>query len=122
MTIKSERVAELIMAHISQLLLTELRDPRVVGVTITEVHIDRELEHAEVFVNALGDETREKEVLQGLKAARGFIRKELGTRLHIRRVPELHFKWDKRLEQAAHLDQVLNAIREEEKKNKGNAE
>jgi ribosome-binding factor A len=122
MTIKSERVAELIMAHISQLLLTDVRDPRVVGVTITEVHLDRELEHAEIWVNALGDESREKEVLQGLKAARGFIRKELGTRLKTRRVPELHFKWDKRLEQAAHLDTILNALKDEEKKNQANGE
>jgi ribosome-binding factor A len=111
MTIKSERVAELIMAHISQMLLVELRDPRLAGVTITEVNLDRELEHAEIFVNALGDEEREKDVLAAFRSAQGFIRKELGTRLRIRRVPLLHFKWDKRLEIAVHMDSVLDALK-----------
>ena len=111
MTIKSERVAELIMAHISQLLLTELRDPRLNMVTITEVLLDRELEHAEIYVNALGDEDREKDVLAGLKAATGYIRRELAGRLHVRRVPELHFKWDYTLQKAMHIDAVLDSLK-----------
>lgn len=112
MTIKSERIAELMMEHISQMLLRELRDPRLSGVTITEIKLDREIEHATIFVNALGDEEREKDVIAAFRNAQGFIRKELAGRLHVRRVPILHFKWDKMLEQALHMEAVLDALKE----------
>lgn len=114
MTIKSERVAELIMAHISRMLLTELRDPRVSGITITEVVLDREIEHAEIYVNALGDDEREKEVLAGLKAASGFIRRELASSLKVRRVPVLHFKWDHAFKHAMYMDSVLDSLKSQQ--------
>ncbi|MBI5929381.1 MAG: 30S ribosome-binding factor RbfA [Chloroflexi bacterium] len=110
MTIKSERVADLILSHLSQLMLTEVRDPRLHGVTIMEVRLDREIEHAEIFVNALGDETRRDDVMDGLRQAQGFLRKELASRLRLRRMPQLHFKWDVVLQQANHIEQVLDAL------------
>ncbi|MCQ3929005.1 MAG: 30S ribosome-binding factor RbfA [Chloroflexi bacterium] len=114
MTIKSERVADLILSHLSQLMLTEVRDPRLHGVTIMEVRLDREIEHAEIFVNALGDESRRDEVMEGLRQAQGFLRKELASRLRLRRMPQLHFKWDVVLQQANHIEEVLDALAERE--------
>lgn len=111
MSIKAQRVAQLIKNHLSTLLLTEVRDPRLDGVTITEVNLDRELEHAEIFVNALGDESREEEVLLGLESARGFLRRQLAQALTTRRTPELHFKWDRILQQAQQLEQVLDSLK-----------
>ena len=113
MTIKSDRVAELIQNHLSQLLLTDTRDPRLEGVTITEVKLDREIEHADIFVNALGDDSREKEVLAGLNQAKGFLRRELAQRLRLRRMPQLYFKWDLVLQQAHHMEAVLDALKKE---------
>lgn len=113
MTIKSDRVADLIQSHLSQLLLTDIRDPRLSGVTITAIKVDREIEHAEIFVNALADDAREKEVLAGLNKANGFLRRELAKRLSLRRMPQLHFKWDAILQQAHHMETVLDALKAE---------
>lgn len=114
MTIKSERVADLMLSHLSQMMLTEVRDPRLHGVTIMEVRLDREIEHADIFVNALGDESRRDDVMEGLRQAQGFLRKELASRLRLRRMPQLHFKWDVVLQQANHIEEVLDALAERE--------
>lgn len=110
MTIKSERVADLILSHLSQLMLTDVRDPRLHGVTIMEVRLDREIEHAEIFVNALGDESRRDDVIEGLRQAQGFLRKELASRLRIRRMPQLHFKWDVVLQRANQMEELLDSL------------
>lgn len=110
MTIKSERVAELIFNHLTQLLLTDVRDPRLQGVSITEVKLDREIEHANIFVNALGEEERRDEVLEALDRAQGFLRSELASRLRLRRMPQLHFDWDYTLEHALHMDELLDSL------------
>lgn len=113
MTIKQERMAERIREILSGLLLTEVTDPALQGVTITRVKIDRELEYAEAFVNALGDEDRQTEVMTGLKRAAGFLRREMGQRLRLRRVPHLNFQWDINLEHVEKIERKLDAIRAE---------
>ncbi|PJF44289.1 MAG: ribosome-binding factor A [Phototrophicales bacterium] len=110
MTIKSQRVADLIFEHLSQILLMEARDPRLQGLTITEVKLDRELEHAQIYVNALGEEERRDEVMEALERAKGFLRSELASRLRLRRMPELHFHWDYTIEAAMHIEEVLDSL------------
>lgn len=114
MTIKSERVAELILNHLSELLLMETRDPRLAGITVTDVKLDREIEHANIFVNALGEEERRGEVMQGLDKATGFLRRELAQRLRLRRMPELHFHWDSTLAYGAHIEELLESLHDDE--------
>lgn len=114
MSIKSERVAELILNHLSELLLMETRDPRLAGLTITDVQLDREIEHANIYVNALGEEERKGEVMQGLEKATGFLRRELAQRLRLRRMPELHFHWDYTLAYGNHIEELLDSLRDEE--------
>ena len=70
----SDRIREIL----SELLLMEVTDPALQGVTVTSVSLDREMEYADVRVNALGDESREKEVMRGLERANGFLRREIG--------------------------------------------
>ncbi|MBX3064264.1 MAG: 30S ribosome-binding factor RbfA [Anaerolineae bacterium] len=113
MTIKQERMTERIREILSSLLLMEVSDPALGGVTITEVELDRELEYARVYVNALGDEARQPEVMAGLKRANGFLRRELGKRLRLRRVPQLHFQWDVTLSRAEAMEVKLDQIRAE---------
>ncbi len=114
MSIKSERVAELIHNHLSQLLLMEVRDPRLQGLTITDVRLDREIEHATIYINALGEEDRQDEVLDALDRAQGFLRSELASRLRLRRMPQLHFEWDVMLSQAMHIESVLDALKDDQ--------
>lgn len=108
--IKQQRVAEQIKVATSQLLLFEINDPRVQGTTVTEVNIDRELQHADIKVNALGDDSRTSEVLEGLQSAHSFIRKELSRRLKLRKVPQIHFHWDYTLQQMMEIEDLLNNL------------
>lgn len=110
MTIKSDRVADLIFNYLSQILLTETRDPRLQGLTVTSVKLDRELEHAQIYVNALGEEERSDEVIDALDRAKGFLRSELASRLRLRRMPELHFHWDYSIYEAMHIEEVLDNL------------
>jgi ribosome-binding factor A len=108
--IRQQRTAEQIRVILSELVLREIRDPRIKDITITEVRIDRELLYADIYVNALGDESREHEVLSALDGANGFLRRELAARLDMRMVPNLHFHWDPTLEHAEHISQLLDSL------------
>lgn len=110
MTLKQERVADRIREILSELLLFEVSDPALQGITVTEVTLDRELEYASVYVNALGDEERRDDVLQGLSRATGFLRRETGRQLQLRRVPELRWYWDETLSQADRIEKLLNTL------------
>lgn len=113
--IRQKRVAERLRAELSDMLLQELKDPRLHLITVTNVLIDRELEHANIFVSALGDAGRQAEVLQGLTSAQGFIRRELSRRLQLRRAPEVHFHWDPMPDKVEHVGQLLDQLKEKEK-------
>lgn len=110
MTIKQDRMGDRIRIILSELLLREVSDPRLQSVTVTEVKLDPELMFADIYVNALGDETRQQEVMAGLKRANGFLRREVGKRVRIRNTPELHFHWDMTLEQGERLNQIINTL------------
>jgi ribosome-binding factor A len=108
--IRQERTAEEIRIILSDLLRRDVSDPRLMDLTVTRVLIDRELQHANVYVNALGDESRQKEVMKALVKAGGFFRYELAQRMSLRTVPELHFHWDPTLAYAEEVDQILAGL------------
>jgi ribosome-binding factor A len=108
--IRQQRTAEQIKIILSDLVLRELRDPRLSELTITDVTIDRELQHADVYVNALADESRQDEVMTALQGASGYLRRELAGRLTLRTVPELHYHWDPTLANAERIDQLLDNL------------
>jgi ribosome-binding factor A len=108
--VRQERTAEQIQVILSELFLKEVADPRLAGVTITEVLIDRELLHANVYVNALGDETRQEEVMNGLQSASGFLRSQIAQRLPLRAAPFIHFHWDPRLRYVDEVNDLLDKL------------
>ncbi len=108
--IRQQRTAEQIKIILSELVLRELRDPRLQGLTITGVQIDRELLYADVYVNALGDESREEDVMIALQGASGYLRRELAGRMRMRTVPHLHFHWDPTLAHAEQIDRLLDNL------------
>lgn len=110
MSVKQERMAERIRSILSDLLLLEVRDPRLKNVTITRVVPDREVQYADVYVNALGDESRRDEVMAGLEHATAFLRRELASRVRLRQTPELHFHWDLNLEHGERMNRLLDAL------------
>jgi ribosome-binding factor A len=108
--IRQERTAEQIQVIISELLIRETRDPRLSGITVTDVTIDRELQYATIFVNALGDDERQEEVMAGLESASGYFRREVAQRLQLRSAPALRFRWDPRLAYVEEVNQLLNSL------------
>jgi ribosome-binding factor A len=96
----------------------EIRDPRLLGITVTEVKVDRELSYAEIFVSAVEGSSRASEILEGLERASGFIRKTLSDRIELRSFPRLRFHWDPTPEKADRIEQLLMEIKKEDEKRK----
>jgi ribosome-binding factor A len=89
------RVQDQIQRDLSEIIAFELKDPRIGMITLTEVQITPDYAHAKVFFTTLIDnEEAVKNTLKGLQTASGFIRNQLGKRLHIHTLPELHFVHD----------------------------
>jgi ribosome-binding factor A len=105
----SDRVRELL----ADMLVREVADPRLVGISVTDVTVDRELAYADVFVSAVEGEERKKEVLAALEGARGFLRSSLAARVDLRVFPRLRFHWDPTPERADHIERILANLREE---------
>lgn len=104
---RTDRLNEQLRQEITLLLRGEVRDPRVTLATVTAVQTSPELDHAKVYFTALGDDDEREEVLAGLRSAAPFLRRELGKRMHIRRVPELHFTVDRVMEEAQRIERLL---------------
>lgn len=115
------RVAERIRTDLSEILLRGAVDPRLAGVTITDVEVDRELAFATIYVTALQGEERREEVVRGLKHASGFLRSALAKSIQLRSFPQLRFRWDDSLEQGTRIDALLKAVREQERNADGGA-
>ncbi len=93
-----------------------IHDPRLEGIFITDIHVDRELSFANVFVSALEGKEREQEVLAGLHHARGFLRKQLASQIQLRTFPELRFFWDPTPERAERIEKLIDSIHAEREK------
>lgn len=96
-------------------ILREVKDPRVSGMlSIVKVDVSNDLSYAKVYVSAIEGIDVAKESVKGLKAASGFIRKRLGSKLHIRKVPELTFVADDSIEKGFELFDKLKEIENED--------
>lgn len=111
---RTDRINEQLKQEIAVLVRDEVRDPRVGLATVTAVEASPELDHARVYFTALGDEEERGEILEGLRSAAPFIRGQLGKRLHMRRIPELHFQVDRVLEEAERIERLLREVRPED--------
>jgi ribosome-binding factor A len=107
---RSERLGELILAEISDLLTRGIKDPRIGFVTLTRVEMSDDLRHAKVFVSIIGAEPEKARTLQGLSSATGYIRRHLGRALHLRYTPEIAFLVDDSLEHGAKIAQILRQL------------
>jgi ribosome-binding factor A len=111
---RADRVADLIKMEISDLLLKQVRDPRIGFVTITGVKITDDLRTARVFFVELGKDQCSEEVQAGLGKAAGFLRRELGRRLQLRCVPELLFAYDPSFAYGNRIERLISEIHREE--------
>ncbi|HYO14799.1 MAG TPA: 30S ribosome-binding factor RbfA [Thermoanaerobaculia bacterium] len=110
MSRRSDRVGDLIRAELSDLLLREVKDPRVKLASITEVDVTSDLRRAVVKVSALGEEEQRLETVEALRHARGFLRTELAHRLRLRVTPELVFELDRGAEHSQRISEILESL------------
>lgn len=109
---RAGRLAQRIKVLVAEALRKRVKDDRTESITITEVRVTNDLQHATVYYTVLGDGTAAEGVREVLETHRGAIRHEVGRQLTIRLVPTLEFVADEIPETAAHLEQVLQQARE----------
>jgi ribosome-binding factor A len=107
---RSQRVADLVRAELSRLVLTEAHDPDLHRVTITDVEMPQDLKSARVFFSCLGGEEERAKAGDALHRAAGYLRREVGRRCQLRYAPELHFISDRSLERGARIEELLNQV------------
>lgn len=107
---RSLRVAEQIQRDLARLIQTDVKDPRIGMVTISEVRVSSDLAHAKVYMTVLGsDAGGAAESVGILNRAAPFLRHALGQRLLLRIIPQLHFVYDETLDKSARLDALIDA-------------
>lgn len=121
---RSSRVSEQIHRELSELIRLELKDPRLSPkmslVTLTDVEVTPDYAHAKVFYTSLAGEEHRQEIEQGLKHSAGFLRRELGKRIRIHHIPELHFVYDASVERGTRLSHLIEeAVKSDEAKKSG---
>jgi len=114
---RTKRVGDQIQRDLAQLIQKEIKDPRVGMVTVTAVEVTKEYEKAKVFVTTFGDSNATKETVDALNQAAGYLRKQLGSRLTVRRVPQLNFVHDVSVEQGNNLSALINKAVASDKQN-----
>ena len=110
---RPERISGLLLTGIAEILLREVKDPRVQEVTLTGVSVTPDLKIAKIYFSTLREE-KQAQALAGLKSAAGYIKRQIAQRLGLRHTPELRFFHDATLEQANRLESLLRKIHQEE--------
>lgn len=117
---RARRVEAQIQRELAQLIQFEVKDPRVGLVTISGVEVSRDFSHAKVFVTVLDAKHPVPEVLAALNHAAGFLRRELGTRMTLRVLPQLQFVYDASVERGANLSALIDAAVAADRDKSGN--
>jgi ribosome-binding factor A len=108
---RPERVADQIRSELALLLARDVHDPGVGFLTLTRVHLSPDLQFARVLYTALGDQRARESSARALERATPFLRRQLGVRLRLRRVPELTFVYDDSIAGQDRIEQILSEIR-----------
>lgn len=107
---RSTRVAELLQSEIADLLLRQLKDPRLSMATISRVDMSPDLREARVYVSRVGNENEQHETMEGFARAAGFIRGQLGKRMKLRYTPSLTFKLDTAIADGVRISRLLHDL------------
>lgn len=107
---RTERVASLLKETLAELLLFSVRDPRVRDVAVTRVHVTADLSLCRVYVRTLCEGQAREEVLRGLRACSSFLRREVGAKVRLLRIPRIEFFHDDLLEQVAAVEALIDKV------------
>ena len=111
---RPERVGEEIREELSTLLVREVHDPGIGFVTLTRVKVSPDLQMARVFYTVMGDEKAQKATAQALLRATPFLRRHIGARIRLRRVPEIRFEFDESVENQDRIERILMDLKREQ--------
>ena len=114
-SLRMQRINDRMREELSEMVVMEISDPRLSGISITDVKVDREFTYADIYVSAVEGHERAPEILEGLNHASGFLRKSLADRIELRIFPRLRFHWDPTPEKADHIEKLLAGLRNEVK-------
>ncbi|MDQ3929639.1 MAG: 30S ribosome-binding factor RbfA [Chloroflexota bacterium] len=112
MTRRQIQVGDEIKQIVSVLLQRELKDPRIGFVTVTGVQVTQDLKYARIHVSVMGSPEEQRATMDALTSARGFVRREIASRMDIRFVPEIQFRLDKGVEYSDQIARLLNELKE----------
>ena len=110
---RMDKINQRIKREVGDIVLKELKDPRLEFVTITHVEVTRDLQHAKVYFSVLGKEEQVEKARAGLLSARGFVRKCIGQRVRLRYTPDIEFIYDRAIEYSARIEAALQEIHNE---------
>lgn len=112
---RNERIAEEIKKGMSEIISTDLKDPRVKGlVSVTRVKVTKDLSHATIFLSFYCDEIEKEANFDAIQSAKGFIKRELASKIRIKFMPDISFKMDESIEYGIHISKVLEEIKQQE--------
>ncbi|MBD0380312.1 30S ribosome-binding factor RbfA [Paenibacillus sedimenti] len=111
------RVGEQIKKELSQIVQSELKDPRIGFLTVTGVEVTNDLSLARVYLSVMGTEEEKAATLKALSTGTGYIRSELGKRIRLRKIPDLQFKFDASIDYGSRIDNLLHQLNQEGNQN-----
>ena len=120
MSIRTERVASLLKEELGAILVRDYRDPSYGFITVTDVSVTRDLRIAKIYFSIMGNPEVQKKTMALLERERSHLRGLLGSRLHLRLVPELLFYQDTTLDRVQRINDLINEIHKNDKKKDGN--
>lgn len=118
-SVRVEKIQELIKQEASEIIMRELKDPRIGFVTVTEVDVSSDLRNAKLYVSILGSDKQIEDTWKGLNSSLGFIRRELAHRIRLKFIPEIKFFMDTSLKYSAHIQELLIKVQKDEEKSHG---
>lgn len=107
------RTEQKIKRAVGRTIALDLKDPRIGMASVVDVDLSPDYRHANIYISVLGDEEEMRATFEGLKSARGFVRSELGEKVRMKYVPEIHFIQDRSIERGARIEEILKRIRKD---------
>ena len=111
--LRKHRLAEAMRELLSELLLTEVKDPRLAGVVVSAVELSGDTKFARAFFSVYGDAERERQAADGLQQARHFLQRQVGRRIRLHNAPELEFRRDLGFERSDRVQRILDELAKE---------
>ena len=105
------KLAGMLRREVSDILLNDLKDPRIGFITITHVEVTKDCRYARIYFSIYGANKEKDEAKKGLESATGFVRKLIGERIRMRFVPEIEFKLDESVEEGFRMDELFKRIK-----------